>query len=201
MVISVRHRNSFFLLRWWIVFIYFLTSAAAVRAQDIAVPVDVHFPLLIKLLSFDRSINKQTKEEIVVGVLFQTAYRSSRQTKMEIENLIASPAFKKLNGVTLWYKFLNIDDPLDMQSFFTKNKLDIIYIAPLRAFDIHAIVKGADLSHILTLTGVPEYVESGIAVGIGLRGDQPQILINLDESRRQGANFSSKLLGLARIIE
>ena len=47
---------------------------------------------------------------------------------------------------------------------------------------------------------MPEYVEEGIAVGIGLRNMRPLILINLEAARAEGAAFSSQLLSLARIV-
>jgi hypothetical protein len=52
----------------------------------------------------------------------------------------------------------------------------------------------------LTLTGVAEYVRAGIAVGIGVRDDRPEILVNLAAARAAGADFSAQLLLLARVI-
>ena len=53
---------------------------------------------------------------------------------------------------------------------------------------------------IRSITGVPEYVEPGIAVGIGLRNNRPLIIINFLGAQAEGASFSSKLLSLARIV-
>ena len=51
-----------------------------------------------------------------------------------------------------------------------------------------------------TITGVPEYVDQGLAVGIGIRRDRPLIIVNLEQARAEGAAFSSQLLALARIV-
>jgi iron complex outermembrane receptor protein len=53
---------------------------------------------------------------------------------------------------------------------------------------------------IMTLTGVPDYVELGLSVAIGIKGRKPQITINLPAAKAEGINFSSQLLKLAKVI-
>ena len=43
-------------------------------------------------------------------------------------------------------------------------------------------------------------MENGLAVGVGLRGKKPEILINLEAARAEGADFNAQLLRLARIV-
>ena len=47
---------------------------------------------------------------------------------------------------------------------------------------------------------MPEYVEAGVSVGIGIRRDRPLIIVNLAQARAEGTAFSSQLLALARIV-
>ena len=55
---------------------------------------------------------------------------------------------------------------------------------------------------ILTVTGVPAYVDKGVAVGISLnRENKPLILINLASSKSAGSAFDANLLKLATIVE
>jgi hypothetical protein len=51
------------------------------------------------------------------------------------------------------------------------------------------------------LTGVPDYIYNGISVGIDIKGEKPEILINLKSSKLEGADFSSQLLKISTIIE
>jgi hypothetical protein len=48
---------------------------------------------------------------------------------------------------------------------------------------------------------VPDYVGAGCAVGIGTEGEKPLIIINLPAAKAEGADFSSQLLQLAKVIE
>ena len=54
---------------------------------------------------------------------------------------------------------------------------------------------------IITLTGVPEYVNMGLAVGIDIRENRPQIVINMSAAKAEGADFSSQLLKLSKIVD
>src|SRR5207248_1488455 len=77
---------------------------------------------------------------------------------------------------------------------------DVVYVTPMRAIDIAEIGRICRAHHLHTVTGVPEYVEAGLAVGIGLRRDRPLIIVNLEQARAEGAAFSAELLALARIV-
>jgi YfiR/HmsC-like len=54
---------------------------------------------------------------------------------------------------------------------------------------------------IRTVTAVNEHLLAGAAVGLSLRGDHAEIVVNLPASRAEGASFSSQLLRVARILE
>jgi hypothetical protein len=43
-------------------------------------------------------------------------------------------------------------------------------------------------------------VRRGVAVGIGLDQDKPQILINLASARAQGSDFDASLLRIATVL-
>jgi hypothetical protein len=50
------------------------------------------------------------------------------------------------------------------------------------------------------VTGVPDYVRRGVAVGIGVVQDKPQVLINLAAARAEGSDFDASLLRIATIL-
>lgn len=70
----------------------------------------------------------------------------------------------------------------------------------LRAVDLKTITRVSRARQLTTWTGVPEYVEEGISIGIGLSGERPLILINRSASRLEGVDFSSQLLKQAQVI-
>ena len=81
------------------------------------------------------------------------------------------------------------------------DSVNILIVAPLQAYSIEEITTISRTKHIMTFSSVPEYVNEGLSVGIGLKGGKPQILINLDAAKLEGLDFSSQLLKLAKIIQ
>ena len=56
-------------------------------------------------------------------------------------------------------------------------------------------------SPITTVTGVPDYVRRGVAVGIGMAQNKPKVLINLPSSRSEGSDFDANLLRIATVLK
>jgi hypothetical protein len=55
---------------------------------------------------------------------------------------------------------------------------------------------------ILTITGVPSYVEGGISIGLGLKSNsKPEILVNMGSIKSEKHDISSQLLKLAKIVK
>ncbi len=72
----------------------------------------------------------------------------------------------------------------------------MLYIAPGNARNLASILQLSQDLHLTTLTGVPDYVRRGAAVGVAVAQDRPQILINLQTTRAEGSEFEARLLNL-----
>ena len=89
----------------------------------------------------------------------------------------------------------------DVRELLGKHSLDLVYIAPVRGVPLEEITRASEEQHFRTITGVPRYVDDGIAIGIDLRNDRPLIVINLTAARACGADLSAQVLRLARVVE
>ncbi|PYP39871.1 MAG: hypothetical protein DMD43_09830 [Gemmatimonadetes bacterium] len=67
--------------------------------------------------------------------------------------------------------------------------------------DLDELIRFSQASRITSATGVRSYVEKGVAVGIGVRQDKPEILINLPASRSEGSEFDASLLRIATVLK
>jgi hypothetical protein len=171
-----------------------------ISAQNMAVPVHVQYELLMKVLSYDRAIQAREGAELRVGVLYQSKVRASLQAQEEF--VAAGHARPVLIG-TKKVSFVPLDQSElgDLGAIIDRKWIDILYVAPLRVTGIAAITSLSRASRVLTLTGVPAFVEHGLAVGISVKGKRPQIVINLAAAKAEGADFTSQLLKVAKIIE
>jgi hypothetical protein len=164
----------------------------AAVSMAMPVPADVQASLFHNIWKLDRNF------DCTKGVRLAIVYERS-----DFDSIAAKDDFVASIGHLGPHTHLVLIEVEDQQSLIdtlTNADLDMIYVAPLRSIDIAAIGRISRARHIRTITGVPEYVEQGISVGLGLRRDRPLIIVNLEQARAEGAAFSSQLLSLARIV-
>lgn len=170
-------------------------TVGGAAAQEMAVPVDVQFSLFYRILTYDREIGARAGNGLVICVSYQGAFRASVLAKNEA--IRQQPPV----GTAYSVRFVSID--LDGGEGFRAEAVsagcDVLYVTPLRSTSVRTIMTLSRERGMLTLTGVPEYVARGLAVGIGAVDDRPEILINLTAATAEGAVFSAQLLRLATV--
>jgi len=169
-------------------------SPAVAEAQDMDVPVQIQVALFLKVLTFDRNLAGSPASEILVGVVFQSGYRSSVNAK--------NIAMTALQDTRNKRKIRAIAIDLDRETLTTalpRHRPSVLYVAPLRAIEIGDLATAARNANVTTLTGVPQYVALGLAISVRLQGEKPKLVINPEAARAEGADFSAELLKLAQI--
>ncbi|HYC51421.1 MAG TPA: YfiR/HmsC family protein, partial [Gemmatimonadaceae bacterium] len=81
----------------------------------------------------------------------------------------------------------------------SQHKPAAIYVTPMRAVSVKDIAESAAGAQATTMTGVPRYIESGMAVSVRLLDARPKLMLNVSAATAQGAQFSSDLLRLAQV--
>ncbi|MDH3426833.1 MAG: YfiR family protein [Gemmatimonadota bacterium] len=170
-------------------------------AQEMPLPVGVQLAVLSQVMQFDRNFTAD-RDEAVIAVLYQRRSRESTAAMDEATSVLRDELAFWFGGRPIRVVAVDVggtDDPLALQ-WLMPARTDVVYLTPLRSFDVRSISQtGRDLG-ILTLTGVPEYVELGIAIGLDRERGRPRILVNLEAAIAGGADLSSELLKLARMV-
>lgn len=167
-------------------------------AQDVDVPMDVQLPILLKVLSFDRKLGTRAPTEVVVGIAFQGGNRASVLAKDDAVRALRAQAPP---GTATELRVVPVDlDDTSLARAHAQQPLTHLYVTPLRATDIGAVATWARGAGVTTMTGVTRYVTDGLALGVGLRGGRPRILVNVEASRLEGADLSAELLKLAEVV-
>ncbi len=175
---------------------------AADIPQEMPAPVDTQIRLLSRILQFDRRFPDGFGDEVVVGVLYQSRFRASLDAMTAAVAALQREQSGGLpGGLSLRFLTLDLDGGVSLLDELADGRIDVLYVAPLRAVDVEALSQICRRSGVLTFTGVPEFVSRGLAVGIGSRRGRPEILINREAAEAEGAFFSSELLALARIVD
>jgi hypothetical protein len=174
-------------------------AATPAGAQDISVPIEVQVPLLLKILSFDRTLAAGSRDSLVVGVVFQSHYRVSAGVSDEVCRALAAAGRNTTAGRALRVVTIDLDQPGNLGAALLRERVRVLYVAPLRAVATSAVAAATRERQVISLTGVVQYVEEGLAVAVDAKGERPQIVINLAASRAEGAVFAGQLLKLARL--
>lgn len=172
--------------------------AAPLPAQEVEIPVSTQLPLFFKVTAFDRRISSNPVNELVIAVVFQSGNRQSTTAKDEAARVLAG--MPTAEGKTV--RTLTIDlDRDDLRVALREKSATMIYVTPLRGVDIAEIATVAQAAKVTTYTGVPKYIDQGLAVGVRRVGDRPKLMVNLRVARLEGADFSAEFLKLVQVVK
>jgi hypothetical protein len=171
--------------------------ASAAVAQEMEVPVAIQVPLFLKVMSFDRLLKSRAGDELIVMVAYQSGNHASLMAKDEVLRAMSAGS-AAVDGITIRTIALDLDRE-SLADGLRDQRVALLYVTPLRAFDIGAVAAAARAAHATTITGVPRYVALGLAISVRLQGDRPKLLVNVQASRLEGAELSAELLKLAQV--
>jgi len=169
--------------------------------QEVRIPVDMQVALFSKVLIFDRNLRSRASEEIIFGIVYQSLYRASLHAAEVFQESLDRLPGNKLCDLPVRIVMIDLEKNKALDKAVLENKLNVLYVAPLRAFDPRSISTISQAHKILTMTGVPDYLQSDISISIDSVGGKPRVLINLPAAVSEGADFSSKLLNLVTIVD
>jgi hypothetical protein len=171
--------------------------AVPVHAQDVALPEEQQLSLYARVLPFDRNLMERAEDEIVIGVLYQSGFRASVRAKDAIMG--AAHLLATVGGVPTRFVPIEASSAAVLQAALEEKDVHLLYVTPVRSLDLAALVALCESHRLPSITGVPEYVDQGVAVGIGERGGRPDILLNKDAADAAGMDFDSRLLQLVTL--
>ena len=165
-----------------------------------AVPAELQVPLLLKVLTYDRNFESKARVELTVGIVYEPGDPASVKAKNEVADILGSVAGKTVKKLRIKYVLLENRGLSELEAAARSQGVSLLYLAPgLR--NLEELIRFSQANRITTTTGVRRYVERGVAVGIGLRQDKPEILINLPASRSEGSEFDASLLRIATVMK
>jgi hypothetical protein len=173
-----------------------LAGALAAPAMPVSPPPQVS--RLLKVLTADRNFPVRSAPGLGIAIVYQSRVPASREEARAVAAAFAL-AGTRAEG-PLRVTLVDVTDPSRLAPAVAAAAPDVLWVAPLEDFDVSRIAALARAGRIRTATGVPAYVDAGIAVGFEPAPDGVRILVNLAAARAEGADFSASLLKLARLV-
>lgn len=162
--------------------------------------MNLQYSLIGKILSFNRTLKSHSDDKVIIGILYQSKYRSSSNAKNELLAIAQADVGGKIGSRAVQWIGVELQDENINVALETEN-IDVLYITPMRNVAIKDIAAVTRAKHILSITGIPEYLEDGLAVGIGSKGEKPFLYVNLVASKAEGADFNSQFLKIVQIVQ
>lgn len=177
-------------------------SSGSLQSQGMDAPAEVQIPLLYKILTFDRKLGDRAPgNDIVIAIVFQTGYRGSLVARDQVMDALKQMGDSTISGHPVNWVAVELNDVESLRLALIRHRVDVIYVTPLRGVELDPIKRVARAARMTTFTGVPRYVERGLALGVGIARERPQIIVNLGASRAEGSDFTSQLLRVSKVIE
>jgi hypothetical protein len=173
-------------------------AAALSAASAEPVPEARQADLLLKVLTADRNFMARSRGGPTIGVLYE---RSSRFSRDAAERFAAEVRRLESSGETpARVALVDISVPDSLEAGIAASGADALWVAPLGHPDVARIARLARTRKIRTAAGLTAYVDAGLAVGFEPERGAARVVVNVEAARAEGADFSSKLLRLARRV-
>ena len=178
-----------------------ILSLAATGVDNIPrIACDIQFDLTLKILTFDRNLRLRVGEELIIGIVYDNDSPASAQVKMEMERAIEDSAFKSVDRIPIRKMVLDISRSGNWTADLAKSGVDLVYLTPLREQALIRMLGICRKMKLMTVASLPEYPARGATIGFEPPGGKPVIIINLRAAGAEGADFSSRLLSMAKVI-
>lgn len=186
-----------------LLYIFLISSFSGISySQEISVPINNQLQIFNKIIFSNKKFNVKEGNSIEGCIIYQKKHRLSSELKSQVLSFFEeNKNLKELGNIKINFHILSIENENTLDNYLGSKKVDIVIVTPLRAVDIEQLAKVTRKHKVLSFSFIPEYIESGLSVGVGSKAERPQILINLKASKEEGVDFSSQLLKLSRIVD
>lgn len=165
-------------------------------------PASIQVPIFLKILTFDRNFDNRVKSRLKIAIVYVEEDPASQRAGKEIASALDSYTDKTIKKLPISYVLTRYTTEQKMMDLVKSQEIDVFYLAPGTSKHLAAFLRISREYQIITMTGVPEYVAKGVAVGLDLGDDnKPRILINLTSAKLEGVVFDANLLRLATLLQ
>ena len=169
-------------------------------AQTMTVDADRQVQILLKVLTYDRQFETKSKPRLKVGIVYVASDPASVKAADEIGTTLKKYEDKTVKKIPITFVMVEYTTPAAVEQKVKAEGVSLLYVAPGNTKNLSELVRISQLHKVTSATGVREYVDKGVAVGVGFERDKPRIYINLASCKSEGSEFDASLLQIAERI-
>ncbi|MET0551475.1 MAG: YfiR family protein [Vicinamibacteria bacterium] len=184
-------------VRW---FCSALIVLVGVRTASAAVPFEIQVPLILKALTYDRSLKARVGDQVRIAVLHpaQGEPGASESLTAALRNLPG----RTLNGLPVNFRHFTVRNDAVVDQALRDGRWAAAYVMPgFTSQEIAQIRRACESQRVLAMAADADEVERGLAFGVDSRDGKPQLVVNLPSVKAFGSDFDLALLRLSRVIQ
>lgn len=166
-------------------------------AQTMTVNAEDQVMILLKVLTYDRQFEAKAGQRLKIGIVYVDSDAASVKMADEIGTMLKKHSAKPVKKIPFTYVMISYTTPAAVEATIKAEDISLLYVAPGNTKNLRDLIRISQQHKVTTATGVPEYVEKGLALGVGIERDRPRIHINLASSKSEGSEFDASLLQIA----
>lgn len=175
-----------------------LLAAGLARAEIVVVPFDVQVPLLLKALTYDRNLKTRAGEQARIAVIVP---KGGHNAAGELQASLDKLPGRTVNGLAVVFKEIAATDDGALEEALRGGQWAAVYVMPgFSHADLAKVRRACEARHVLPVAASVDDLEQGLAFGIGVEGNRPQLVVNLPASKACGSDFDLALLQLSKVL-
>jgi len=163
-------------------------------------PMDVQMKLILKIISYDRNLNKKVTDGVNIGILFKENDKQSKETADKAISVLGELAGTKISGHDFNHKVITINSGMDLSDKLKNEKISYLFLSAGLEEYIDKITTATKELEILSMSCVPKYLDKGVSLAFDRMQNKAVILLRKSYTD-EGSNFPATFLKLAKIIE
>lgn len=174
--------------------------ARGAQAAEPMLPVTQQVPLLLKVLTYDRTLMGSDSTTIRVGFIYDPLSPDSRRQLNDFLTELRGFADKTVRDHRV--EFIPIPlDPSEEELPAEANTVMVLFVPPSDPRIVPIVRSFTRTRKLLSATPVESYVEAGLSLGLIVRNGRTGVAINMAASGEEGRVWAEDFLRLCRIID
>lgn len=168
-------------------------------AGEATVPAQLQARLITRVAPFDRSLVARAGTRVLLLVVIRRDDPGSQQVAAELIEALKSES--EIAGLRLEVAKVEVTEALQVLGEIRDRHPTILYLSTAFTAEAAALAERLDGQDLLTIAAESAAVRAGICVGFDLISGKPQVLIHLQQAKKQHVNFQATLLHLAKVVD
>jgi hypothetical protein len=171
---------------------------AAGFAGEVSVPVERQVALMVAAAGSDRNMASRAGGKVRVLVVSKAPDGPARRSVSSF--LSALKGRRRIAGLPHEESSVPFTSAAALAELCRTQRIAIVYLTPSVDGDVAAIAQALDGVSVLTVAASADAVPKGAVIGFDLVSGRPQMVINVEQAKRQKVQFDHGVLELAKVV-